>query len=78
VPHPDQQSPLLRRPPAVAPMDASTAATTAAMLAAMDTTTATTGPGMHLPITPAAISSELAHGGPPTSPALGRSTPLPR
>jgi hypothetical protein len=30
------------------------------------------------PIAPAAPSSELTHGGPPTSPALGRSTPPPR
>jgi hypothetical protein len=52
-------------------MDASTAATTAAMLAAMDTTAATTDPGMHLPIAPAAISSELAHGGAPYIAGLG-------
>jgi hypothetical protein len=52
-------------------MDASTAATTAAMLAAMDTTAATTSPGMHLPIAPAAISSSLPHGGAPYIPGLG-------
>jgi hypothetical protein len=53
-------------------MDVSTAATTAAMLAAMDdTTAATSGPGTHLPIAPAAISSELAHGGAPYIAGLG-------
>eukprot|EP00267_Zea_mays_P040529 XP_008680485.2 vegetative cell wall protein gp1-like [Zea mays] len=55
--------PLLRLPPAVAPM------------AAMDdTTTATTSPGTHLPVAPTAFSSELAHGGPPYIAGLG---PLP-
>jgi hypothetical protein len=52
-------------------MDASTAATTAAMLAAMDTTAATTSPGMHIPIAPTAISGGLAHGGPPYLASLG-------
>jgi hypothetical protein len=52
-------------------MDASTTTTTA-MLAAMDnTTTATTSLGTHLPIAPAAISSELAHGRAPYIAGLG-------
>jgi hypothetical protein len=61
-------------------MDADTAATTAAMLAAMGTTTVTTGPGTHLPIAPAAISSELTHGGAPYIAGLGplhAASPLP-
>jgi hypothetical protein len=35
------------------------------MAAMDDITTATTGPGTHLPVAPAAFSSELAHGGAP-------------
>jgi hypothetical protein len=57
-------------------MDADTAATTAAMLAAMGTTS----PGTHLPIAPAAISSELTHGGAPYIAGLGplhAASPLP-
>jgi hypothetical protein len=56
-------------------MDADTAATTGAMLPAMGTTTAT-----HLPIAPAAISSELTHGGTPYIAGLGplhAASPLP-
>jgi hypothetical protein len=41
------------------------------MAAMDDTTTTTIGPGTQLPVAPAAISSELAHGGPPYIAGLG-------